>query len=178
MEQGEQANAGNCTPSWKKRALMAILVLVLFGGLCAAVAAFAFKVDLLEMTPPPKENDNDDSSSTRSPAAAASATATAAAAQPTAHPTAVPGPDFAAPWTIRDSAADNEWRSVTYGNGIFVAVSTTGSGNRVMTSSDGITWTSRTSAADNDWFSVTYGNGIFVAVSYTGSGNRVMTWSS
>ena len=37
-------------------------------------------------------------------------------------------------WTSRTSAADNDWRSVTYGNGLFVAVSTTGSGNRVMTS--------------------------------------------
>ena len=65
--------------------------------------------------------------------------------------------------------------SVTYGNGLFVAVSNTGSGNRVMTSPDGITWTSRSSAADNSWQSVTYGNGLFVAVALTGSGNRVMT---
>jgi hypothetical protein len=69
------------------------------------------------------------------------------------------------------------WISVTYGNGLFVAVSVTGTGNRVMTSSDGITWTSRISAADNDWQSVTYGNGLFVAVSNTGTGNRVMTSS-
>ena len=37
-------------------------------------------------------------------------------------------------WTSRTSAADNAWNSVTYGNGLFVAVSTTGTGNRVMTS--------------------------------------------
>ena len=37
-------------------------------------------------------------------------------------------------WTIRTSAADNAWYSVTYGNGLFVAVSATGTGNRVMTS--------------------------------------------
>ena len=78
-------------------------------------------------------------------------------------------------WTSRTSAADNDWRSVTYGNGLFVAVSSSGSGNRVMTSSDGTTWTSRTSAADNDWYGITYGNGLFVAVALTGSGNRVMT---
>jgi hypothetical protein len=65
-----------------------------------------------------------------------------------------------------------------------VAVADSGSGNRVMTSPDGITWTSRTSAGDNDWFSVTYGNGLFVAVASSGSGNRVMmssdgiTWIS
>jgi predicted RecA/RadA family phage recombinase len=78
-------------------------------------------------------------------------------------------------WTIRTSAADNSWFSVTYGNGLFVAVAITGTGNRVMTSPDGINWTIRTSAADNDWRSVTYGNGLFVAVANTGSGNRVMT---
>jgi hypothetical protein len=83
-------------------------------------------------------------------------------------------------WTSRTSAADNEWYSVTYGNGLFVAVMSTAeeavdSGNRVMTSPDGITWTSQTSAADNSWRSVTYGNGLFVAVSSSGLGNRVMT---
>ena len=78
-------------------------------------------------------------------------------------------------WTSRTSAADNTWRSISYGNGIFVAVGSTGTGNRVMTSYDGITWTSRTSAADNEWYSVSYGNGIFVAVGSSGSSNRVMT---
>ena len=78
-------------------------------------------------------------------------------------------------WTIRTSAADNSWLSVCYGNGLFVAVAITGTGNRVMTSPDGITWTIRASTADNDWHSVCYGNGLFVAVSYSGTGNRVMT---
>ncbi len=78
-------------------------------------------------------------------------------------------------WTSRTSAADNSWQSVTYGNGLFVAVASTGSGNRVMTSPDGITWTSRNAAADNLWYSVTYGNGLFVATASSGSGDRVMT---
>ncbi|OGG61897.1 hypothetical protein A3C87_00680 [Candidatus Kaiserbacteria bacterium RIFCSPHIGHO2_02_FULL_49_34] len=78
-------------------------------------------------------------------------------------------------WTSRVSAADNFWNSVTYGNGLFVAVASTGFGNRVMTSPDGITWTSQTSAADNAWGSVTYGNGLFVAVAGNGIGDRVMT---
>ena len=77
-------------------------------------------------------------------------------------------------WTTRTSPA-NSWRSVTYGNGLFVAVATSGTGNRVMTSPDGINWTLRSSAADNNWRSITYGNGLFVAVAYTGTGNRVMT---
>lgn len=88
-------------------------------------------------------------------------------------------------WVSRTSAAPNSWRSVAYGtpggNGIFVAVSTSGVGNRVMTSPDGRTWTIRTSAADYSWRSVTYGtpngNPLFVAVTTSSSaaGNQVMT---
>lgn len=82
-------------------------------------------------------------------------------------------------WTTRVPASDNDWRSVTYGNGLYVAVASSGTGNRVMTSPDGINWTSRTSAADLFWLSVTYGGGLFVAVartiSATGTNNRVMT---
>ena len=78
-------------------------------------------------------------------------------------------------WISRTSAADYSWNSITYGNGLFVAVALSGTGDRVMTSPDGITWTIRTSAADNSWRSVTYGNGLFVAVAGSGAGNRVMT---
>ena len=78
-------------------------------------------------------------------------------------------------WTSRTSAVNNGWFSVTYGNGLFVAVAQSGIGNRVMTSPDGITWTIRTSAADINWMSVTYGNGLFVAVSSYGGTNGVMT---
>jgi hypothetical protein len=78
-------------------------------------------------------------------------------------------------WSSRITPADNAWRSVTYGNGLFVAVAGSGTGNRVMTSPDGITWTSRITPEDNYWRSVTYGNGLFVAVAESGTGNRVMT---
>src|SRR5690606_11432907 len=80
-------------------------------------------------------------------------------------------------WVAHSSAGnniDNDWRSVTYGNGLFVAVSSYSGATIVMTSPDGITWTHRSVAEDNRWTSVTYGNGIFVAVSETGA-NRVMT---
>ena len=92
-------------------------------------------------------------------------------------------------WTIRTSAADNSWRSVCYGNGLFVAVAQSGTGNRVMTMAYSLeavsngpatistlsAFVSRTSAADNAWYSVCYGNGLFVAVANTGTDNRVMT---
>ena len=60
---------------------------------------------------------------------------------------------------------------------LFVAVSYTGTGNRVMTSPDGINWTARTSAADNQWLSVCWSKevGILSAVGGSGTGNRAMT---
>ncbi len=73
-------------------------------------------------------------------------------------------------WTARTSLASPLWESVTFDNGLFVAVAP----NRVMTSPNGITWTLRTPASGNNWYGVTYGNGLFVAVSTNGT-NRVMT---
>jgi hypothetical protein len=81
--------------------------------------------------------------------------------------------DASSNW-ITGTLTTNLWISIVYGNGLFVATSLTGTGNRVMTSPDGITWTIRTSAADNNWFGLTYGNGLFVATSITGTGNRIM----
>ena len=81
-------------------------------------------------------------------------------------------------WEIQTSPADKGWNSVTYGNGLFVAVGGSGVGNRVMTSLDGTTWTLQASAPDRQWLSVTYGNGLFVAVAQSGTDNRVMTSGS
>ena len=82
-------------------------------------------------------------------------------------------------WTLRTSvstgaSADNNWRGITYGNGIFVAVATDGVDRRVMTSPDGINWTAR-STPTQAWRSVTFGNGTFVAVGSSGTNVRVMT---
>jgi len=38
-------------------------------------------------------------------------------------------------WTARTSAADNDWFGVTYGNGGFVSVASTGTGDQAMTMS-------------------------------------------
>jgi hypothetical protein len=82
-------------------------------------------------------------------------------------------------WIQRSSAADNNWTSVAWAPelGLFVAVANTGTGDRVMSSPDGINWTSRSSAADNNWQSVAWSPelGLFVAVAITGTGDRVMT---
>lgn len=78
-------------------------------------------------------------------------------------------------WTNRTASVANNWQSVTYGNGLYVATSSTGTGDRIMTSPNGITWTTRTSPADNNWNGVGFGNGRFVAVASTGVGNRAMS---
>jgi hypothetical protein len=81
-------------------------------------------------------------------------------------------------WTSRTSAT-NEWYSICWAPelSLFVAVGISGTGNRVMTSPDGISWTARTSAADNGWRSVCWSPelSLFVAVAWSGTGNRVMT---
>jgi hypothetical protein len=76
-------------------------------------------------------------------------------------------------WVARSATEANSWRAITYGNGLFVAVSSTGT-NRVMTSPDGINWTARSAAEANQWYSVIYGSGLFVAISAIGT-NEVMT---
>ena len=82
-------------------------------------------------------------------------------------------------WSLHTAAAANVWEGITWSDSlrIFVAVSGSGTGNRVMTSKDGITWTSRTSAADNDWRDVVWSEdkGLFVACGVTGIDNRIMT---
>ncbi len=74
--------------------------------------------------------------------------------------TAAPG----ATWTARTMPSSQGWESVTYGNGVFVAVAYGSSA--AATSPDGITWTARTLPSSQNWVSVTYGNGVFVAVAY------------
>jgi hypothetical protein len=61
--------------------------------------------------------------------------------------------------------------------GLFCAVSSTGSLNRVMTSPDGINWTPRTTPNNNGYLGIAWSPelGLFCAVSATGSLDRVMT---
>jgi microcystin-dependent protein len=98
------------------------------------------------------------------------------------NPSLIEPPENAAyVWTTQSSPANTEWLSViwVFELGLFVAVSRTGTGNRVMTSPDGVNWTTRVSAADNSWRSVVWAKelGLLVAVSSSGSliGNQVMT---
>lgn len=83
-------------------------------------------------------------------------------------------------WTLSNTGGDLRSRQcVCFSNelGLFVAMGTNGtSGQRAMTSYDGINWTLQTTPAAGDltWEGVTYGNGLFVAVASNGN-DRVMT---
>jgi hypothetical protein len=81
-------------------------------------------------------------------------------------------------WVPR-TTNDNIWRSVCWSVDLtlFCAVASSGTGNRVMTSPDGVTWTTRNNPVDNDWTSVCWSSqlGIFCAVASSGTGDRIMT---
>lgn len=82
-------------------------------------------------------------------------------------------------WESRASAVDNNFTGCCYGTSKFVAVSNSGTDNRVMVSIDGgdtYTCPTLTNAnRNNNWTDVCFGNNLFVAVSNSGTGNRVMT---
>ena len=85
-------------------------------------------------------------------------------------------------FVARTPANTNNWYDVAWGNNLFVAVGQSGTGDRVMTSPDGIAWTIRTSASDSTWNSVTWSEtlGLFVAVAQTGimTSPDGITWTS
>lgn len=72
-------------------------------------------------------------------------------------------------WTARTAAAAQQWQHVHYANGLFVAVSNTGT-QRCQTSPDGITWTLRTTPTTGtpQWYGVTWGGGLWVGVATSG----------
>jgi hypothetical protein len=77
-------------------------------------------------------------------------------------------------WVPVSAAQQNSWRSVTYGNGKFLAVADNGT-NRIMTSSNGVSWTAVAAPQQNQWTSIAYGNNTFVSVGYSAGTNGVMT---
>jgi len=70
-------------------------------------------------------------------------------------------------WTTRTSGfGSTAIYSVTYGDGLYVAV---GDSGKLTTSTDGTTWTTRTSGfGSTAIYSVTYGDGLYVAVGDSG----------
>lgn len=81
-------------------------------------------------------------------------------------------------WTDSSAAENNNWRSVTYGNGRYVAVSSTGT-NRSMWSATGAagTWTATNPPAVRTWRKVVYfpAAALFVAVSIDSLNQNIAT---
>ena len=83
---------------------------------------------------------------------------------------AMSSPD-AITWTARTPANTYNWVDVAYGNSLFVAVASSGAGDRVMSSADGTTWTARSLPADaatNLWYNIVHDGDKFVAIGYGG----------
>jgi hypothetical protein len=65
-------------------------------------------------------------------------------------------------WTSVTLPTTATWASITYGNGRFIAIAT--SGTSVVYSLDGITWVASAVLTAAAWTSIAYGQGVFVAV--------------
>ncbi|MEQ8580849.1 LamG-like jellyroll fold domain-containing protein, partial [Marinoscillum sp.] len=71
-------------------------------------------------------------------------------------------------WTSTFPEGTAQYKSVAYGNGIYVAMADYGA-NKLITSNDGINWTPSEAQDAENWASVAFGNGIFVALPYYAS---------
>lgn len=97
-----------------------------------------------------------------------------------ANPGIATSPDGST-WTTRISPNDNTWKSVTYGNGRFVAVANSGVSARAMYSFNGINWAEATPSANYNWLVVKWIEELelFVAgASATGAGTTGVMTSS
>ena len=73
-------------------------------------------------------------------------------------------------WTASTLPSSANWRSLTYGDGKFVAISYNSDASAYST--DGINWTASTLPSSANWRPLTYGDGKFVAIA-TGSDKAV-----
>jgi len=87
-------------------------------------------------------------------------------------------------WIAGGSLAAGTWTSITYGQGVWIAVSTGGTATSYSTDG-GVTWTAGGALpASSTWVSVAYGANKFIAISSSGAVNpawsvdKGVTWSS
>jgi hypothetical protein len=76
-------------------------------------------------------------------------------------------------WSSASTGFNNQWKSIAYGAGVYVAVSNVG--QKIAYSPNGINWTAASFSNSNYWNSVTYGAGVFVVVGGGSSNDLVMT---
>lgn len=80
-------------------------------------------------------------------------------------------------WTSVTLPSSQNWNTVVYGNGVFVALSglySGGDSDVVATSTDGVTWTQGTMPSSRPWVDVAWGANTFVAIAW---GTNVMATS-
>jgi hypothetical protein len=69
---------------------------------------------------------------------------------------------FALTWTSRSASEQSTWQSVSFGNNVFVAVSSAG---KIMRSTNnGETWSAITPPSSDPFIKVRYGNGVFISL--------------
>ena len=79
-------------------------------------------------------------------------------------------------WILRTAVSNTtHWMSITYGNGLFVAVGNSETQGKIMTSRNGINWTTNNFMIGfhYGWKAITYANGIFVAGGQGGPGEAL-----
>jgi hypothetical protein len=72
-------------------------------------------------------------------------------------------------WTRTRLSDGDTWRSITFGDGFFVAFADTSGGDNVMYSIDATNWIRTTGVPNYAWQGSTYGDGKFVAVGDSGA---------
>lgn len=70
---------------------------------------------------------------------------------------------------ISTTIGSGNWGDVAFGNGLFVAVSRTGSAENCGVSAGGLSWTNHPMPSPNSWTAIDYGNGVFCAVANNNS---------
>jgi hypothetical protein len=87
-------------------------------------------------------------------------------------------------WTQTPTPPSGSLWSITYGNGVFVAVGDPipGAPTPSAVSTDGITWSSGTMPNDSFWRGASFGNGVFIAIdssyaSKSASSTNGITWT-
>jgi len=86
-------------------------------------------------------------------------------------------------WSFVAAAENSPWKSVAYGNGVWIAVAQ-GGVNLMHSTDGGASWDAVAAAENNPWMSVAYGNGVWIAVAGAGvkqiirSVNGGASWSA
>lgn len=76
-------------------------------------------------------------------------------------------------WDEKNFAEDNNWEDIICANGVFIAVSSSGTSRCMRSEDDGTTWEAIVIPEVNEWKSLAYGNGVVVAVGDAGT-QRIM----